>query len=170
MKWDECVERCRGYNTVIVTGCQRTGTTYTAKELSRVLGYHHYDEYDYRTHSIDKFNRILEQDPSPKVIQAPALLHKMGDMGHDVFVFMMVRDEDDVVNSMAKHGWFEREGLQEFNKFKEGTPKDGYELYRIKTSFGRGLNLPTMDYSELVKTEGYIEDRTGFTLKQTERS
>ena len=169
MKWNECIERCKGYNTIVVTGCQRTGTTYTAKELSRVLGYTHYDEYHYGAHSINKFNRVLERDLSPKVIQAPALLHKMGDMGDDVFVIMMVRNEDDVVSSMVKHGWFEREGKREYNKFKEGTPKDGYDVYRTKTSFGMGLNLPVMDYEELKNTEGYIEDRTGFHIKQTKR-
>lgn len=169
MKWEECIDRCKDYNTVIITGCQRTGTTYTAKELSKVLGYRHYDEDDYGVHSIVGLKKIIEDDPSPKVIQAPALLHEMGTMGKDVLVILMTRNEYEVVSSMVKHRWFEREGKREYNKFKEGTPKDGYEIYREKTSFGRGLNLPEMDYSELRKTTGYIENREGFDIKQTKR-
>ena len=169
MTWNECLSLGKEYNTIIITGCQRTGTTYTAQELSRELGYRHYDEDDYGVHSIEGLRGIMDHDPSPKVIQAPALLHEMGSMGEDVLVILMTRNEDEVVSSMVKHEWIKREGKREYNKFKEGTPTDGYEIYRTKTSFGRGLNLPEMDYSELRKTTGYIENREGFDIKQTKR-
>lgn len=166
MTWEELLDKSKNHKTVVITGCQRTGTTYTAKELARVLGYKHYDEGNYGGHSLQRFMKIVNKDEN-KVIQAPALLHEVGKLPKDVMVVMMVRDEEDVAKSMIRLGWFKTYGNKEYRLYKEDTLKTPQQLYRTKIEFGRKLNLDELDYNELKKTENYVEDRSKFTnLKQ----
>jgi len=166
MTWEECIEKGKTYKTIVITGCQRTGTTYTAKELARVLGYVHYDEDNYGTHSFERFMNVLNKDEN-KVIQSPALLHKMGELPEDVMIVMMIRDEDDVAKSMVRLGWFKTYGNKEYCLYKKDELKTPQQLYRTKIEFGRQLQLDELDYNELKKTENYVEDRSKFTnLKQ----
>jgi hypothetical protein len=166
MTWEECIEKGKTYKTIVITGCQRTGTTYTAKELARVLGYVHYDESSYGTHSFERLMNILNKDEN-KVIQSPALLHKMGELPEDVMIVMMIRDEDDVAKSMTRLGWFNSHAKKEYSLYKKDELKTPQQLYRTKIEFGRQLQLDELDYNELKKTENYVEDRSKFTnLKQ----
>jgi len=167
MTWEECVEKGKTSKTIVITGCQRTGTTYTAKELARVLGYAHYDEEDYNVRSFEMFMDIVNKDEN-KVIQSPTLLHRMGELPKDVMIVMMVRNEDDVVKSMKRLGWFKAHASKEYIHYKKDELKTPQQLYRTKIEFGRQLNLDELDYEELKKTENYVKDRSKFThLKQT---
>lgn len=166
MTWEELLDKSKNHKTVVITGCQRTGTTYAAKELARVLGYVHYDEGGFGTHSFERFMTIVNKDEN-KVIQAPALLHEMSNLPKDVMVVMMVRDEDDVAKSMTRLGWFKVHANKEYRLYKKDILKTPQQLYRTKIEFGRKLNLDELDYNELKKTENYVEDRSKFTnLKQ----
>lgn len=166
MTWEEIIEKSKKHKTIVITGCQRTGTTYTAKELARVLEYVHYDENSFKTHSFQMFMNILSKDEN-KVIQAPALLHKMGELPKDVMIVMMIRDESDVAKSMVRLGWFKNHANKEYKLYKKDTLKSPEQLYRTKIEFGRELNLNELNYEELKKTENYVEDRSKFNnLKQ----
>jgi len=166
--WEQCINIARTYSSVVISGCQRTGTTYMAHELSNVLGYKHYDENHYGVHSLPRFKEILYRDEN-KVIQAPALLQHMEEISYDAMVIIISRNEDDVAMSMIKHGWFKREGKKEYNKFKEGTPTTPQEVYRAKMEYGRSIGLYVIDYDELRKSNGFIENREGFDIKQIKR-
>jgi len=166
MTWEELLEKGKKHKTIVITGCQRTGTTYTAKELARVLEYVHYDEDSFKTHSFEMFMNVLNKDEN-KVIQAPALLHKMGEVPKDVMIVMMIRNEVDVVKSMMRLGWFKGHASKEYKLYKQDTLKSPEQLYRTKIEFGRELNLDELNYDELKKTENYVEDRSKFNnLKQ----
>lgn len=168
MTWEDLIEKAKDYKTIIITGCQRTGTTYAAKELARVLEYKHIDESQFGTHYISNLKMFIQNIQEPKVIQAPAVMDKLLELSKDVLIVMMTRDEDDVAKSMLKHNWFRTFGREEYNKFKEGIPPTPQYVYRVKTEFGRKHKFIELPYTELEKTENFITDRKGFTIKQTE--
>lgn len=173
MTWEELVDEGRRYNVIIITGCQRTGTTYMAEELSRVLGYEFIDERIFGPSNMEQLLRFVYEDTDSKVIQAPALLHRMGEVSDDVLKVMITRDENDVAKSMLNSRfknnltWFSEWGKIEYNKFKDGDLESPQELYRTKIEFGRSIGLKEIQYDELKKTEGYVEDRSHFGIKQT---
>jgi hypothetical protein len=43
-KFEETVEKCKSFRKVLVTGPQRSGTTFASKALSTALGYRWIDE------------------------------------------------------------------------------------------------------------------------------
>ena len=42
--WNDLLEVAKGYDKVVVSGCQRSGTTFAAKDLASELGYKFIDE------------------------------------------------------------------------------------------------------------------------------
>ena len=164
--WENCVDLCKSAKNIIVSGCQRSGTTYAAEALAHALGYRHHDEHDFGVSNFSNFLRLLRQD-YPKVVQAPAILHELKSVEMTSIIVIMTRDENDVAASMLKHRWWDNHAQEEFAKFRLAKPESPQEVYRTKIQFSKGLKAVELPYTELEKTEGYRKNRQGWHIKQT---
>ena len=73
-KFEETVEKCKSFRKVLVTGPQRSGTTFASKAISTALGYRWIDEKVYKVHNEIEFSNLI-QDSNKYVIHCPAMSH-----------------------------------------------------------------------------------------------
>lgn len=179
--WKHFVECCKYYDYIIISGPQRSGTTYVAAELSNELSYVHVDEFE---HGIAKFNNMLNYiKEKPKVIQAPALCSKLHKIKKEkTLAIFMLRNNEDIIKSEDRIEWYPKYSNREVNRYRETFPE---QLNKIN-SFKRCApmkkwiwencqkKMMQIDYLELPfefisQSKGFIkkEDRTHFTKKQT---
>lgn len=166
--WEELVQVSTKFDKIIVTGCQRSGTTYTANILSNYIKYVHYDERQFEVDNIIMFEEILNKDEK-QVIHAPALLHKMEDYDDIALIVVLHRNVDDVVSSMIHHEWFNKNGRYEWSKFSNDfTLLSPLNLYNLKIQFSNKLNKIDFKYDELEKTSGFVykHNRVNWAIKQ----
>lgn len=164
--WENLLDLAKVCKTIVVTGCQRSGTTYCAEALAKYLKCKHHDEEDFGVDNFTNFSKIERADYK-KVIQAPAILHKLKSVELTSLIVVMTRDEKAVASSMIKHSWFKNHGQQEFSKFALGKPSSPEQIYQTKLNYSKGIKAVELDYSELIKTDGFIDNRAGWGIKQT---
>jgi hypothetical protein len=182
MIWDELISKCSRYTRIIVSGPQRSGTTYTAKQLAKDLNYIHIDEGQYGVHSIKHFAGFLKKNNV--VIQAPALTHILDQIkSADTLIIWMRRSFEDIANSEDRIDWHPKYSNIEFNKYYNKYPnmRDVIESFErsapMKTYFFENVQRDNMstdwldvDYSILESSPGYIstDKRKNFKPKQVE--
>lgn len=173
------------YTTIIVSGPQRSGTTYIGNMLSEDLNYHYIDENDVEVYKFTTVTNIINDNKNQrKIIQMPAMshcLHRITDK--DTLIIFMYRDNDDIQKSMDRvnlHKWTDIDFVNYKRVFPTFIDKiDSFkELYVMKKWFWENIQKPIcrcdyLDVSyEIVKqTKNYIEpnERINFTLKQIKK-
>jgi hypothetical protein len=70
---DELIAKLRGYNAVLVTGPQRSGTTIGARILAHELGYEYVDEMQFGIHNHNRAQEFMKK--GRVVLHAPGLCH-----------------------------------------------------------------------------------------------
>lgn len=114
VSWDSV--KYTQYTKIVVSGPQRSGTTFFAKALARYLGYEHWDEdrvgnittEDGRTLTLDTFTpmHVLLQDAHKRrmVLQRPTESHKIHTFpkSPEVFVAFLARNCLDVFRSQNR--------------------------------------------------------------------
>lgn len=95
------IESLRKYDTIFVTGAQRSGTNIASKIIAHELGKKHIHESEFDVHDFDKMLTFKGN----AVIQAPALCHMVKYIPKDIGVVFMVRDFDDIIKSQKRVGW-----------------------------------------------------------------
>lgn len=182
MNWDELILKCTNYSKIIVSGPQRSGTTYTAKQLAKSLNYIHIDEYQYGVNSIKHFASFLNKNNL--VIQAPALTHILDQIkSKDTLIIWMCRSFEDIANSEDRIDWHPKYSVIEFTKYYNKYPnmRDVIKSFErsapMKTYFFENVQKDKMfvdwtyvDYSILESSPGYIspDKRNNFKPKQIE--
>lgn len=179
--WKHFIDCCRYYNYIIVSGPQRSGTTYVAKELATEIKYEHIDEFK---HGIARFDKMLNfVENNPKVIQAPALSHMLHKITKEkTLVVFMMRNNSDISLSEDRIGWHDNHSKTEFAKYKESFPERVKRINNFKRCapmkkwiWKRHQRVEMqIDYLELPfdfisQSKGYIkkEERKNFKKKQT---
>lgn len=177
--WLHFVDSCSKYKYVVISGPQRSGTTYVAKELANELKYRHVDEMQ---HGISQINKMLAYIGNvPSIIQAPALSHKLHTLeGDDVLVVFILRNSEDICKSEDRINWqgFSGEMFSYEMEFKEHVDR----ICKFKNNASmkkwawRRLQRPNMlvEYIQLPfdfikQSKGFVkkEDRVHFRKKQT---
>lgn len=178
--WQDLLNKCKKYKRIVVSGPQRSGTTYTAKQLSEDLNYIHVDEFDFGINYYDKFLKKLKQNNV--VVQAPALTHELERINlKDTLVIWMSRDFIDIEKSEDKINWHPKESKIEFKKYLD---KFVFSTEKIN-SFSRSAPMKTyifenvqclkmkvdwiyVSYNALQTSSNYVsaEKRKNFKAKQ----
>jgi len=114
-KFQSIIEQCKDYKKVLVTGPQRSGTTFASKSIAKILRYRFVDEDEYQVHDENAFNDILKLKQK-MVIHAPAMSHLLPLNFYDTFVIWMQRNIMDVIKSEDKIDWHIKEFWNEKNK------------------------------------------------------
>lgn len=100
--YDDVKELFPKYSRIIITGPNRTGTTFFSRALAEDLNYTCIDEGDY-DYDLEKFKRLI--DPGKVVVQGPGMIyyaHKMHELHKDLLVVVMVRDIKAILMSSYK--------------------------------------------------------------------
>ena len=113
-------ELFQGYKRIIITGPQRSGTTFTAKAIADTLNYKFVDEAEFGINNFNRFKSELSEDNI--VIQAPAMssmVHMAA--GEDDLVVFMSRKWSDILKSVYKKNgrlsnWIFQDTMYELEK------------------------------------------------------
>lgn len=94
------------YSSIIVTGCQRAGTTICARAVAHDTGFAYIDEDEYGTTEPDEWRKLV-RNRDKVVIHSPAMARYVHEFGrhYGVFVVWVKRPLSDVMASEARIGW-----------------------------------------------------------------
>jgi SAM-dependent methyltransferase len=175
--YKDLIKKLKGYEKIIVSGPQRTGTTYCAQELARDLfNNKRIDEGSFHICNEKEFMAFLQS--KNVVIQAPGmthLLHRIPKMKSLIIIFMY-RSQDDINKSEDRIGWgppeFEREKkkylAEGFNveKFSRNSAMK-YSTWETQKPFIKNEFIE-VEYDVLKYTPGFVpkESRAHFGIKQ----
>lgn len=141
---------------IIVTGPQRAGSRIAANILASDLGGVFVDELEYRLPL-----------PPRAVVQAPFLLKSVIELSFILpdakFVFMY-RNPKDIVASMERIEWYKDYSTDP--DFYMTYVKHCYEYIELLKRTLRKDQWFEIYYESLVNHPMFVEDRTGFTVKQ----
>jgi len=132
------------FETIVVTGPQRSGTTICAKIIAHELGYDYIDENEFGVHEFHRFLDIVENGLG-KVLQCPGLsryVHLLSCFNDTVIVFMK-RDINDIIASQERIAWGKNE-LRELEMY-------GYD-------FGCNIPVAEIKYGFWNYQKGFLKD------------
>lgn len=171
MKYFDLTESRR----IVVTGAQRSGTTFVAQMIAHELDIKYCDEGMIRVNDEKLLEGILKKDEF--VLQAPGLMHMIHRLPDDVFVIVMIRDIFDIITSQIRIKWGEgSEGAEKRRYVEEWGIPDwlfkqpiSYIKYRIWWNRQKNKMKPKyaeIQYSSLKDHPLYVKDRKNFKPKQ----
>ena len=159
-KW--MLGRLGGRKTIIVTGCQRSGTTSIAKMIAHDMQYVHKDEYEFNTHDYGQFV-ALSREHAPLVVHCPALSHRILDMVNDLpmaHIVWVSRPFHEIRKSMERIGWDKKEEDVEKGKYAELILFSHEPIEHIKTRYWKEKQATRLDnsqYTELAYHSPYVQ-------------
>lgn len=104
-EYQNLLTKLSNFKNVVVSGPQRSGTTFIANCLSNDLGYKLFLEESFSVHDIEVFNDLRIQTGN-KVIQCPALSSYLDMMSQkDTIVVFCVRKISDIIKSEERIAW-----------------------------------------------------------------
>lgn len=165
LTWKKLLELAKKESKIIVTGCQRSGTTFAADAIASALGYKFIDELKYGIDNVRGFNRIFNNENSI-VIHAPALLHILPEYQNKAFIVYVERSIKEVVDSMNRVDWFNRYGVIECRKINAPPPSKPEDVYLAKLNFASSFKNLRLNYLELQYSSKFIVKRENWSIKQ----
>lgn len=171
-----------GFDKIIITGAQRSGTTICSKMIADIMGdeYDLIDEKDFGTHDEEAFQSLL-YDEGKLIIQAPAQSHTIHRIWNEkIFIIFMVRDIEDIMNSQQRIQWTKieepREKLKYYKEFRCDVTAPislikKYIFYSLQRTLIPESNLSIIHYEDLkdLNPKLWIDSqfRKEFDKKQT---
>jgi len=169
MKWiDLNIEELRDFDVILISGPQRSGTTFAGHALAKLLGYWFIDELIYDVNDVEKFDNICRM--KKVVIQCPGMVHRLSDYSQFAALVYMIRNVDDIIASQERIGWdweeYEFEKLEGMNLESDIIAEAKYELLPFFRSIFK--LLIELEYDSMNVAEGFVpkEDRKNFLNKQ----
>ena len=157
----------KGFNKILVTGPQRSGTTICAKMIEYDLGLDYIDENRVgvsKKYSVDSLMRATNRF----VLQCPGIAymaHTFKDI-EDLAVIFMVRSVSDIIKSQERIEWpYEKLELKKYGA--EAGP-----IAEVKYRFWRRDQKPNMNnafeinYKSLAAHKLWVEERKHFGPRQ----
>jgi hypothetical protein len=155
VRYNTLLDKLKKFSKIIVTGPQRSGTTYMSYILSKDLHYEHIDEVKYRSGTKPSTQFFIERlNKKNIVIQAPTqthILHKLKN-DSDMIILWMNRSDEDIIKSEDRIGWhkkcFKTEELPKYLKLCESDFNEYHEKF---LSFKRNSHLKKFVWNNLQK-------------------
>jgi len=169
-RFEEVVEKCKSFRKVLVTGPQRSGTTFASKALSTALGYRWIDEKAYQVHNEIEFSNLI-QDSNKYVIHCPAMSHLLPLNFYHTITIWMDRNILEVIKSEDRINWHLNEFWNEKNKairrfpFHTSLISDFPNNKLMKDWIWNNLQKPhtqnyiELNYKHLRKVDGFIKSK-----------
>ena len=125
------------YNRIVVSGCQRSGTTILTKMIAHTLGYTKLDEFQIYPHNLKNLHETLKRDGV--VIHSPQLtsqLHQI--VAPSTCVVWINRPFGEIRKSINRIGWqIEEEERKKHERFRKVAKNINYNqpIERVKHDF-----------------------------------
>ncbi|MAG52959.1 MAG: hypothetical protein CMH62_03285 [Nanoarchaeota archaeon] len=176
--YKDVIKKLKGYEQIIVSGPQRTGTTYFSQVLAKELFHKsRIDEGRFRIRNENEFMALLES--KNVVIQAPAmthLLHRIPKIKSLMIIFMH-RSQEDLNESEDRIGWHPHE----FEIEKSQYLAEGFNVEKFSRNSAMKYSIwenqknsikndfIEVEYNVLKDTPGFVPkaSRKNFGKKQT---
>lgn len=101
------------YSKIVVSGPQRSGSTFAAFLTAKRLGYERIDETRFNW-SDYKLAKSLFKNKT--VLHCPALTHVIEDFAaENTMIIFMIRDIKDIIASQERINWIGKEELEKYN-------------------------------------------------------
>ena len=133
------------FPNILVSGPQRSGTTFIGYFIAQKLGYTYYAEETFDTHDFEAFQRLLAI-AEPKVIQCPGLCHRLDEIeAPNTIIVFSRRAIQDIIKSQQRVKW--DKGVYSLNK--EEVTEDNYEKLKYLIKLKKlGREDITLDFNE----------------------
>lgn len=166
------------YAVILVTGCQRSGTTICARMIAHDTGLTYVDEDDYGTTDREAWGQLVGR-AGGCVIHCPAMARYVTDFGDcdDVVIVWVDRRLADVVASEQRIGWNRGKAVgKERDKYADvpGYSKD-LPICQIKRRYWAQYQKPAIrhwlevKYTDLQRHPLWVDDRADFGPRQWNR-
>jgi len=167
------------YKSIVVSGCQRSGTTILTKMIAHTLGYTKLDEFQLDPHNLENLQKVM--NGGGVVIHSPQLSSQLHQIAvPDSCVVWINRSFNEVRKSMQRIGWQveeeERKKYERFSKVAKGV-NINQSIERVKYDFWQWQKQRMkVDWIEHEYESDYmrshelfrnIEQRKDFNPKQT---
>ena len=157
---------------ILVTGCQRSGTTIATKIIADILDFTPVDENDYSWNGgwAPSLENLLTKSKPRSVYQGPAISHECHKVPNHMAVVFMIRDHDDIRRSMHRVKWRGEE--KELANYECTFSKNG-RIERVKETAWRQSqksqikNAFEVRYEDLRWHPFWVSKRKHFLIKQT---
>jgi hypothetical protein len=109
---------------ILVTGPQRSGSTFVSHCIAHDLGIPHFDEGLFNARDYDGFLQVAKENQD-WVIHGPAIFHRVLDIQKefpDVEFVVLRRDIADIVKSQERIGWSDEGERESFNAWDDPRP------------------------------------------------
>ena len=143
MQYKDLLDKTKNYSRIIVTGPQRSGTTYCAYILAKDLGYPHYDEKSFDTGNSNKFK--YHTNKNNYVLQTAVFTYCLHDIKTpSTLIIWMDRNSKDILESEKRIKWRGLKGSKKhyikyypehkdlINSFTENAPLKKYIFDKIQ--------------------------------------
>jgi hypothetical protein len=158
-----------GFNKILVTGPQRSGTTICGKMIAQDLGMKYVDEDTFKVFDIDLFEDLIN-DSERLVIQCPGLCHIIHLYGRgNIAIVFMKRDIKDIIASQERIHWPKEKGeLTKYEKTEGIISKVKYDFWHFHQKDKINFQFE-IEYSSLKSHPLWIpkDKRINFKPKQT---
>jgi len=106
MNYTDILKEVQNYKKIIVTGPQRSGTTFAAYALAKDLQLKFFKETTFGNENIIKFRHIIYTE-NEFVIQCPGMVHHLPELisYKDLKIIVLDRNINDIIKSQIKIGW-----------------------------------------------------------------
>lgn len=166
---EDVLEALSKYNKIIITGCQRSGTTICSQMLAKDLGVTWVDETDVKNHWPEVLRLVEGQYRF--VMQLPANSWRVDLLPEepDCAVVWIHRPKEQVESSMDRIHWWGHETSERKGYVKRwGYEEEQRNIYDVKHGAWEDHQKPNMpvDFYEMQYHSDYISKHPMFTLKQ----
>jgi len=106
MNYNDVIQKLEHSKKIIVTGPQRSGTTFAAYAIANDLKLKFFKETTFDNENIVKFRHIIYTE-NEFVLQCPAMVDRLPELAsyHDLEIIVINRNIDDIIKSQARIGW-----------------------------------------------------------------
>jgi len=119
LRLNDSVEALFSYSQIIVTGPQRSGTTFTARAIAATMAMSYVDENEVKVREKDLLMNLL-RFRSAIVVQAPGCTHLLHDIDEpDTAIVWVRRPIKDILESQSRVKWSgEEQELRQYRSFQ----------------------------------------------------
>ena len=142
-------------SVIIVSGCQRSGTTSVSKMIAYDIGYTFIDEHEYGVHDYERFKQSTKKNASI-VVHCPALSHKILSIVKDVpksHIMWVKRPHDEIRKSMDRIGWAQKEEAREKLKYLKLIDCKNLTIEETKTIYWNNTQSVQLDESRFTEID-----------------
>ena len=163
-------DEMKKYKRILVTGPQRSGTTFTAKTIASDLSYRYIDEKEFNWYDRDVFNKFVVMDNV--VIQCPTMCRWIHEFSDDcTLIVMMIRPIKDILNSQKRINWNFEETESKNYPYKDLFACEAKYKFWEDVQKNNLINYLELNYSSLSDHPLWVdgEQRKFFSNKQTKK-